>query len=309
MVAAVFPGQGSQKPGMGRELFESEPHAAEVFARAGDALGFDVAALCFETDEDTLRQTENAQVALFTCGVAAFAALDREAAFGIAAGHSVGEYAALAAAGFLTVEDGARLVRRRGLLMAASGQARPGAMAAVLGLEREALEGVCQAASDVGVVVIANDNCPGQLVISGSVEGVARAGELASEAGAKRVLSLNVSGAFHSPLMTEAAAEMGAALREVEFRPGRMPVVANATAEPVTDPSAWPGLLELQMEAPVRWTESVLTMRTLGVNTFVECGAGDVLSGLLKRIDREADGLRVGDIESLASTRAVLDSR
>jgi len=243
MVAAVFPGQGSQKPGMGRELFESEPHAAEVFARAGDALGFDVAALCFETDEDTLRQTENAQVALFTCGVAAFAALDREAAFGIAAGHSVGEYAALAgeyaalaAAGFLTVEDGARLVRRRGLLMAASGQARPGAMAAVLGLEREALEGVCQAASDVGVVVIANDNCPGQLVISGSVEGVARAGELASEAGAKRVLSLNVSGAFHSPLMTEAAAEMGAALREVEFRPGRMPVVANATAEPVTDP-------------------------------------------------------------------------
>ena len=222
MVAAVFPGQGSQKPGMGRELFESEPHAAEVFARAGDALGFDVAALCFETDEDTLRQTENAQVALFTCG---------EAAFGIAAGHSVGEYAALAAAGFLTVEDGARLVRRRGLLMAASGQARPGAMAAVLGLEREALEGVCQAASDVGVVVIANDNCPGQLVISGSVEGVARAGELASEAGAKRVLSLNVSGAFHSPLMTEAAAEMGAALREVEFRPGRMPVVANATAE------------------------------------------------------------------------------
>lgn len=309
MVAAVFPGQGSQRPGMGRELFEAEPRAADVFARVGDALGIDVATLCFDADEETLRQTENAQVALFTCGVAAFAALDREALFGVAAGHSVGEYAALATAGVLAIEDGARLVRKRGLLMAAGGHARPGTMAAVLGLERDTLESVCREASAVGVVVIANDNCPGQLVISGKVESVARAGELAGEAGAKRVLPLNVSGAFHSPLMAEAAAEMRAELDSVEFRVGRMPVVANVTAQPVTDPAAWPSLLERQIESPVRWTESILTMRGLGVDTFVECGAGDVLTGLLKRIDREATGLRVGDTESLTATRTSLDSR
>ncbi len=310
MIAAVFPGQGSQKPGMGRALFEAFEPAREVFGRVQEATGLDVAKICFELDEETLRQTQNAQIALYTCGVAAFRAF-QSAAPGVAiagtAGHSVGEYAAVAAAEVVTVEDGARLVKRRGELMSQSGSRRPGTMAAVLGLDRDALDEVCRSVSTAeSVAVVANDNCPGQLVISGDREAVARAGEAATAVGAKRVLPLNVSGAFHSPLMEEASEAMGEALRTVEFRPGTFPVYANVTAAPAEGPTGWGHLLEEQLKRPVRWRETMLRLRKDGFSTFIEFGGGEVLSGLLRRIDGEAAGLAVQDPASLEAVREAL---
>jgi [acyl-carrier-protein] S-malonyltransferase len=308
MFAAVFPGQGSQKPGMGRALHEAFPEARAVFTEVSDAAGTDVARLCFESDDDTLCQTQNAQLALYTSGVAAYACLFSRlgAPARAVAGHSIGEYAALAAADVLDVADGARLVKLRGELMATSGKDRPGTMAAVLGFERADLEAVCREASTPdSVAVIANDNCPGQLVISGDVAAVERAGKLASERGAKRVLPLNVSGAFHSPLMEEPARRMGEALRKVEFTVADWAprVYSNVTAEPADVPNAWPLLLETQLKNPVRWTESVRNIvREQGARVFVECGVGEVLSGLIRRIDGEAVTLKVNDPESLEGT-------
>jgi [acyl-carrier-protein] S-malonyltransferase len=303
MVAVVFPGQGSQRPGMGQSLHDSHDEARSVFVQASEATGIDVAALCFESSEEELRRTENAQLALYTCGLAAWESLRAESGLKPAAfaGHSVGEYAAVVAAGALDVGDGARLVRRRGEIMAGAGKGRPGTMAAVLGLERAALEQVCQDVADKGVCVIANDNSPGQLVISGDVDAVQAASALAGERGAKRVLPLNVSGAFHSPLLADAAREMGVALRAAPFgdHAQRVPVYANVTAAKVTAATEWPSLLESQLVSPVRWTESVRAMVADGVKTYVECGAGEVLCGLLRRIEPEASGLKVVDEATL----------
>ena len=310
MFAVVFPGQGSQKPGMGRELHDAFASARRVFDEASEAIGADVRKVCFELDEDTLRQTQNAQIALYVCGVAAYAAF-REAGgpqADLAAGHSIGEYAALAAAEIVSVADGARLVAVRGRVMAESGRERPGGMAAVLGLERDRLEEVCREASVGGeVVVVANDNCPGQLVVSGDKAAVERACALATQAGAKRAIPLNVSGAFHSPLMEEPARRMGEALKAASFSVGNgTKVVGNVEADVNEAPSRWPELLEAQLRNPVRWTESVRRMLSLGAGTFVECGAGDVLTGLLRRIDREAKGLRASDPETVAQAVAAL---
>jgi [acyl-carrier-protein] S-malonyltransferase len=287
---------------MGQDLYSTYPTARTVFDEVSRAVGKDVAALCFESTEEELRETQNAQIALFTCGMAAFRALDLGAA--AFAGHSVGEYAALAAAQVVTLADGARLVERRGEVMAAAGGQRPGTMAAVLGLERQELEVVC--ASVEGTCVIANDNCPGQLVISGDVNAVQAASALAVERGAKRALPLNVSGAFHSPLMEDPAREMAVALRTVEFGTGTAPVYSNVTARPVDDPTQWPDLLERQLKSPVLWTGSVHNMISDGFDTFVECGAGEVLSGLIRRIDRDAKCFRVVDPATLEETRAAL---
>jgi [acyl-carrier-protein] S-malonyltransferase len=310
MIAVVFPGQGSQAPGMGRDLYSSSAAARETFDRVGRALGIDATKLCFEIDDETLRQTQNAQLALYTVGVAAYKALvdsldepDRERIFACA-GHSVGEYAALAAAGGVSVEDGAKLVARRGQVMAEAGKDRPGTMAAILGLERGLLEEVCKDAG--GLVVVANDNCPGQLVVSGEIEAVQRASELAKERGAKRAVPLNVAGAFHSPLMERPAELMGQALKQATFSTPALSIYSNVTSEPAMDGGSWPDLLERQLRSPVRWTETVEHLRRDGALTFVECGWGDVLSGLIRRTDKESITMKVVDPTSLESTVAAL---
>lgn len=301
MIAIVFPGQGSQKPGMGKELFDLRPESQEIFSRIQTATGVDVVKLCFETDEETLRQTQNAQLALYTCGVAAWTCLNAHlkgvVEAGAFAGHSVGEYAALAAAEVVSIEEGAKLVQRRGEIMAAAGEKQPGTMAAVLGMERGQIEDVLGKVD--GVVVVANDNSIGQLVISGEIDAVAKAGEALSAAGAKRVLPLNVSGAFHSPLMESSAVEMRAALDKAEFFTGSGRVFSNVTAQPVVKTGVWPDLLERQLKSPVRWTESVQNMYNEGVRVFIECGTGDVLTGLLKRIEKEAKGFKVNSLDTL----------
>jgi [acyl-carrier-protein] S-malonyltransferase len=293
---------------MGKELFETFPEARQTFLRVSEAVGFDVAKLCFDSDEETLRQTQNAQIGLYTASLAAFSVLG---ASGLAmshviayAGHSVGEYAALAAAGVFSLEDGALLVKKRGEVMAEAGKSAPGTMAAVLGLDRADLEKACEQAA--GIVVVANDNCPGQLVISGEVAAVAEAGELAKALGAKRVVPLNVSGAFHSPLMEKPAQEMAQALQKTALTPTAIAVYSNVTSEPILDTSLWPGLLERQLKSPVRWTESVMHLRRDGVTLFVECGWGDVLSGLVRRTDKESRVSKVADLASLEATLATL---
>ncbi len=306
MIAVVFPGQGSQKPGMGQVLAAEYPEAAAVFERVSQALDWDVRALCWESDEETLRRTENAQVALFTVSLAAYETLRThlpEGAIEAAAGHSVGEYAALAASGIVSLEDGARLVAERGRLMS---EVSGGTMAAVLGLDREALEVACAEAG--GIVVVANDNSPGQLVISGEEGSVAKAGEIAQEKGAKRIIPLNVSGAFHSPLMERPAYEMRRALQPVSFGYGNLRVYANVTAEPVKEAEDWKGLMELQLQRPVRWTETIQHMIRDGARIFVECGPGEVLTGLLRRIDKEAKGLSLSDPDSFEATRMALSA-
>ncbi len=284
---------------MGKELFEASSAAARIFERVSESTGRDMAKLCFESDEDQLRLTQNTQIALYTCSVAAWAALlERIDARAISffAGHSVGEYAAVVASGALSVEDGARLVQRRGDLMAASGAVRTGGMAAVIGMSDADLATVCEESSnDTEVVVIANQNSPGQLVISGDLDAVSRASALASERGAKRVLPLNVSGAFHSPLMEESAAALAETFKTVSLQPMRTPVVCNVTAAPNSDSSQWPDLLTRQLKSQVLWQRSVERMVSEGVSLFVECGSGEVLTSLLKRISRDSDGAVVVD--------------
>lgn len=305
MVAVVFPGQGSQKPGMGEELYHHNTFARQVFDQVETATGVNVANLCFNSDEQTLRQTQNAQLALYTCSLAAYFALkDRcpDVEVKGMAGHSVGEYAALAAAGIVSLESGAKLVQRRGDIMARAGQLRPGGMAAVLGLNRAEIESALATVSN-GVVVVANDNCPGQLVISGDLDAIAEATALLNERGARRVLPLNVSGAFHSPLMEESAEAMRIALDETPFHPSAIPVYSNVTSQPGSD---WPDLLERQLKSPVQWTGTMEQMISDGFEIFIECGAGEVLLGLLRRVDKDKTGLRVMDSATLDETASAL---
>ena len=286
-IVLLFPGQGSQKPGMGKDVADAFPEARNVFHAVDDALGVALSTLCFEGPSDDLTLTHNAQPALLAHGAAVWAVARERLAGRVraAAGHSLGEFTAYVAARSLAVEAGARLVRRRGELMYESGVQRPGAMAAVLGDLSRPIEDVCSDASGAGLVVPANYNAPGQVVISGEVGGVERAMALAKEAGAKRAIRLNVSGAFHSPLMEVAAPGLGAALDDTALDAPRFPVYANVTAEPVTDAARARTTLLDQLTRPVRWTDEVRAIAKRYPDAlYVEMGPGAVLTGLVRKI-------------------------
>ena len=289
-IAFVFPGQGSQCVGMGRKLAESHPIAADVFARADAALGYSISELCFNGPEEELKQTVNTQPALFVTSVAAYeVAREKGLTPAFAAGHSIGEYAALYAAGAFTLEEGLKLVRTRARLMQEAAQANPGTMAAILGLSPEQVSEAVAKAAGAGVVTAANFNSPIQTVISGEAAAVAKASEIASEMGAKRVVPLNVSGAFHSPLMQNAADAMYEALKAAEIRDLKTPVVTNCTADFETTAAEVRDNLAKQITGTVRWVESVDKMLDAGAEAFVELGSGNVLAGLIKRIAPEAE--------------------
>jgi len=295
--ALLFPGQGSQVPGMGRELALAHPVVRETFQEADEILGFPLSRVAWEGPEEALTETRNAQPALLVHSVAVHRLLrDRLAPVAMAAGHSLGEFSAHVAAGTLDFAAGVRAVRLRGELMFAAGGARPGTMAAVLGLGDEETEALCRSASSAAEVVVpANYNAEGQIVISGDVPAVERAMAGAREAGAKRVLPLRVSGAFHSPLMAEAEKGLREGLEGLHFSASAFPVVSNVTARPVHSPEEARELLVRQLTSPVRWTASVRHMVESGVDRFLELGPGSVLSGLNRRTAREALSSAVGE--------------
>jgi [acyl-carrier-protein] S-malonyltransferase len=294
-VVFLFPGQGSQFVGMGKALYEASKIARAVYAEANEALGLDLAAISFEGPEEELTKTKNTQPAILTHSVAAQRML---AARGVAprgaAGHSLGEYSAYVAAGSLAFADAVRLVRRRGELMYEAGLARPGTMAAILGLEGAAVEALC-AEVDAGVVCAANLNSPGQVVISGEPAGVEAAMEKARQAGAKRTIQLNVSGAFHSPLMESAYQGLKEALAGVTIRPAALPVVANASGTVVVEPEAIRDSLARQLLSAVRWEDSMRLLLANPGPPFLEVGPGKVLKGLLRAVDRGAQCETAGE--------------
>ncbi len=298
--AYLFPGQGSQYIGMGRDFYDASPSAYAAFSEAERVLGFGLSQMCFAGPAEELNDTVNTQPALLVTSIAALRVLQERGLEPPAyvAGHSMGEFSALVAAGALTFEDGLRLVRERGRLMKRAGEKNPGGMAAVIGLERDALERICATVRQESgeYVGVANDNCPGQLVISGHKAALDKAMALAKEQGAKRAIPLAVSIAAHSPLMAEAAVEFRRALDATPFQRPTIPIVANATAGPLTEPDAIREALGRQLTSPVRWTESVRWMIAQGVTRFIEVGPKDVLTGLVRRIDGTAEGMTTADV-------------
>ena len=297
-VAFIFPGQGSQSVGMGQDLFDNSPHARQVFEEADEALGFSLSGLCFNGPEEDLRQTVNTQPAIMTASMACLKTVlanGYDIAPAFVAGHSLGEYTALVAAGALSFTDGIRLIQERARLMQEAGKRSPGGMAAVIGLDLVSLEEVCQ---ETGTQ-IANLNSPEQIVISGTNQGLAWAMDLAKARGAKRVIRLRVSGAFHSYLMEPAVEGLTMAVSQCEFSHPEIPVIANATAEPKsTAAEVRDGILK-QICDCVRWQPSVEYMIDAGVSTFIEIGPGQVLTGLIKRINRDVELVNMNSLDSI----------
>jgi [acyl-carrier-protein] S-malonyltransferase len=285
--AYIFPGQGAQFSGMGKGLYESSLKANELFEQANEILGFRISEIMFAGTDEQLKQTNVTQPAVFLHSVIAFLT-QPELKPDMTAGHSLGEFSALVAAGALSFEDGLRLVAQRAAAMQKACEQNPSTMAAILGLEDAKVEEVCASFADE-VVVPANYNCPGQLVISGSIAGIEKACEAMKAAGAKRALVLQVGGAFHSPLMEPARMELKAAIEQTNFSTPRCPIYQNVDAGPYTDPVQIKENLINQLTAPVRWTQSVQNMVADGATQFTECGPGNVLQGLVRKIHREAN--------------------
>ena len=284
MKAYVFPGQGAQFPGMGKDLYENNAEARAMFDRANEILGFNITELMFNGTDEDLRQTAVTQPAVFLHSVILGKAICKEEMPDMVAGHSLGEFSALVACGALNFDDALRLVAERAKAMQAACEIKPSTMAAIIGLPDAAVEEVC-AAQD-GVVVCANYNCPGQLVISGEMDAIAAACEVAKAAGAKRALPLKVGGAFHSPLMEPARERLAAAIEATEFHAPVCPIYQNVDAQPHTDPAEIKANLIAQLTAPVRWTQSVLNMVANGCTEVMEIGPGKVLQGLVAKIDK-----------------------
>jgi [acyl-carrier-protein] S-malonyltransferase len=299
--AYVFPGQGSQKVGMGQDLVEAFPEARQIFEKADKTLGISLTKLCFEGPEEQLRQTQNAQPALLTMSLATYEAAKArvESARRIKpeflAGHSLGEYTALAVAGVIDYPSAMFLARERGRLMAEAGQRTPGAMAAILGLDEAMVNLVCKLSG----TWLANINCPGQLVISGSKDNIDKAIAIAKEKGAARALALQVSGAFHSPLMQVAADGLYQVLNNFSLKDPTIPIVANTTGEVITSAKSIKEELMYQLSHAVQWQKSVEFIIKQGINTFVEIGSGTVLTGLIKRIDKTAKTVNIGNLKEL----------
>ncbi len=286
MKAFVFPGQGAQFVGMGKDLYENNPVAKEMFDKANEILGFNITDLMFNGTDEDLRQTKVTQPAIFLHSVILAKTMGDDFNPDMVAGHSLGEFSALVAAGALSFEDGLRLVSARAQAMQKACEKTPSTMAAVLALPDAKVEELCASVTE-GVVVPANYNCPGQIVISGSIEGVDAACAKMLEAGSKRALKLKVGGAFHSPLMEPARAELADAIAHTDFHAPKCPVYQNVNAEPQTDPETIKKNLIAQLTAPVRWTQTVQNMIAAGADTFVEVGPGAVLQGLVKKISSE----------------------
>ena len=306
-LALVFPGQGSQHVGMGRELAETYPVARAAFEQADAALGFLISKLCFEGPEEELKRTANTQPAILTASVAAFQILaDNEIVPDFVAGHSLGEYSALVASGCIHLPEAVRAVCARGTFMQEAVPEGEGAMAAILGLDASKVAEVCKQAAQGDVVVPANLNSPGQVVISGAKAAVERAAEAAKKAGAKRAIPLPVSAPFHSPLMALVVPRLQEVFEDVTFEALRMPLVTNVDAAVIESPLEARDALLRQVSAPVRWEESVRTLIDEGCDTFVEVGPGKVLDGLIKKISRDVTILNVEDCASLDKTLEAL---
>ncbi len=299
----IFPGQGSQLVGMGQTLHEAEPVARDILTQADEILGFSLSSLCFEGPAETLTDTINAQPAILATSYAILQVLRQKSDAGPAfvAGHSLGEFTALVCAGALSFPDGLRLVRERGRLMKAAGEAQPGSMAAILGMEREVISEICATAQAEtgGVVQIANDNCPGQIVISGTLAALDHAMAMAKEKRAKRVILLPVSIASHSPLMGPAAAAFEPVVAEVAMSQPDVPLIGNTSARPLSDIPSIRAELVAQLTHCVRWTESIRYLLAQGIDTFIEIGPNDILTGLMRRIDRKARRFTVQDQEGM----------
>ena len=290
MKAFVFPGQGAQFVGMGKDLYENSPLAKELFEKANDILGYRITDIMFEGTDEDLRQTKVTQPAVFLHSVISALCMGDKFQPEMTAGHSLGEFSALVAAGALSFEDGLKLVYARAMAMQKACEAAPSTMAAIIALADEKIEEICaQVTAEGDVCVAANFNCPGQVVISGSMEGIEKACELMKAAGAKRALPLKVGGAFHSPLMNPAKVELEAAINSTEFHTPKCPVYQNVDAKPYTDPAQIKANLVAQLTASVRWTQTVQNMIADGADEFTECGPGAVLQGLIKKIDKNAN--------------------